>query len=313
MVHAGLGAGVSPAGVHLSVHRFLDAVLDLKPLYLKMATAREMRETANEIQEKYGIKNFSLGVDGKIFPLSGRPRFKEAPTFLEPQGQDFWCTRKATYGINAMLITDGVLFREAVVHEPGRVHDSAVYTRSTFKTYWANASRQHGFLCAADKAYPLSRNMITPFREPEINRALTQAEKERMRLFNGKMSGARTELTECMFGRLVKMFPLLNQLRYFMKDNQVLIMVCLILYNIKRTYIIIDDNDDDYMEEPDPVPEAQRENQIENQEEEDHPEEEGEEQQRRAVPERDLGLLVRDDLMATMARAPGRLDRVRHP
>ena len=78
MVHAGLGAGVSPAGVHLSVHRFLDAVLDLKPLYLKMATAREMRETANEIQEKYGIKNFSLGVDGKIFPISGRPRFKEA-------------------------------------------------------------------------------------------------------------------------------------------------------------------------------------------------------------------------------------------
>ncbi len=47
---------------------------------------------------------------------------------------------------------------------------------------------------------------------------------------------------------LVKLF------RYFMKDNQVLIMVCLILYNIKRTYIIIDDNDDDYMEEPDPVP-----------------------------------------------------------
>ena len=71
-------------------------------------------------------------------------------------GQDFWCTRKATYGIKAMLIMDGVLFQEAVVHEPGRVHDSAVYSRSTFKTYWANASRQHGFLCAADKTYPLT-------------------------------------------------------------------------------------------------------------------------------------------------------------
>ena len=45
-----------------------------------------------------------------------------------------------------------------------------------------------------------------------------------MRLFNGKMSGARTELTECMFRRLVKMFPILNQLRYFVEDNQVLLM-----------------------------------------------------------------------------------------
>ncbi len=76
-----------PVGVHLSMHRFMDSVLDLKPLYLKMATAREMRETANSIHEKYGIKNFSPGVDGKLFPISGRPRFKEAPTFLEPQGQ----------------------------------------------------------------------------------------------------------------------------------------------------------------------------------------------------------------------------------
>ena len=82
-------------------------------------------------------------------------------------------------------------------------------------------------------------------------------------------------------------------------------MVCLILYNTKRTYIIIDDNDDDYMEDPDPVPEAQRENPKE----EDHPEEE----QQQAVPEKGLGLCVRVDLMATMTWAPGHLDRVRHP
>ena len=138
-----------------------------------------------------------------------------------------------------MLATDGTFFREAVVYEPGRVHDSAVYSNSAFKPYWANAAEQHSYLCAADKAYPLTRNIITPFREPEINRAPTQEEKDRMRLFNGKMSGARTELTECMFGRLVKMFPILNQLRYYMEDNQVMIMVCLILYNLKRTYIII--------------------------------------------------------------------------
>ena len=53
------------------------------------------------------------------------------------------------------------------------------------------------------------------------------------------MSGARTKLTECMIGRIVKMIPFMNQLRYYMEDNQVLIMVCLILYNLKRTYIII--------------------------------------------------------------------------
>ncbi len=44
------------------------------------------------------------------------------------------------------------------------------------------------------------------------------------------------------------MFPILNLLRYFMEDNQVLIMACLILYSINRSYIIIYDADDD-MEE----------------------------------------------------------------
>ena len=86
MIHSGLGAGVSPAGVHLSVHRFLDSVLDLKPQYLRMATQREMRETAASIEEKYGLKNICLGIDGKIFPISGLPRFKNPPTIMEPQG-----------------------------------------------------------------------------------------------------------------------------------------------------------------------------------------------------------------------------------
>ena len=309
MVHSGLGSGVSPAGVHLSVHRFVDSVLDLKPLYMRMATTREMRETATSMEEKYGIKNMSLGVDGKIFPIMGKPRFKNPPTFMEPQGQDYWCTRKSTYGINGMLLTDGTFFREAVCHEPGRMHDSAVFANSAFKQYWANAAGNHGFLCAADKAYPLTRNIITPFREPEINRAPTQEEKDRMRLFNGKMSGARTELTECQFGRLVKMFPILNQLRYFMEENQRLIMACLILFNIKRTYNIMDNADDD-MEDGDDEVEAQEEAQGEGQEDVDDQEEE---EQRQPVPERTIGLRVRADLMATMARAPGRLDRVRHP
>ncbi len=69
-----------------------------------------------------------------------------------------------------------------------------------------------------------------------------------MRLFNDKMLGVRTELMECQFRRLIKMFPILNQLRYFMEENQRLIMACLILFDIKRTYNIID-NADDEMEE----------------------------------------------------------------
>ena len=94
-----------------------------------------------------------------------------------------------------------------------------------------------------------------------------------------------------------------------MEENQKLIMVCLILYNLKRTYIIIDDADD-YMEEGEVVAEAQGEDQEENQEENL---EEGQEERQQPVPERTLGLQICANLMATMARAPGRLDRVRHP
>ncbi len=82
------------------------------------------------------------------------------------------------------------------------------------------------------------------------------------------------------------MLFILNQLWYFVGDNQVLKMACLFLYNI-----IINDPDDD-MEEGDAEVEGQ------------------EEEQRQPVPERTLGLHVCADLMA---KAPGRLDRVRHP
>ena len=75
---------------------------------------------------------------------------------------------------------------------PGKAHDARVYHCSEFKKW---VDRQGTFKVVADTAYPLGRNLMKPFTENEAQR------DPRKKLFNKRLSSARTVLTENLFGR----------------------------------------------------------------------------------------------------------------
>ena len=75
---------------------------------------------------------------------------------------------------------------------PGKAHDGRVYHCSDFKKW---VDRQRTFKVVADSAYPLGRNLMKPYTEPEAQR------DQRKKLFNRRLSQARTVLTENLFGR----------------------------------------------------------------------------------------------------------------
>ena len=63
----------------------------------------------------------------------------------------------------------------------------------------------------------------------------SQAESERdprKRLFNRRQSGIRTVMTECIFGRLIRRFPILKDLRTHLKQSHKTILAAVILQNI---------------------------------------------------------------------------------
>ena len=68
--------------------------------------------------------------------------------------------------------------------------------------------------------------MIKPY---PIAEAANDRSKAR---FNFKHSGMRTTMTEHIFGRLKKRFPILRQLRFHLELSQKVIVACCILHNM---------------------------------------------------------------------------------
>ena len=106
---------------------------------------------------------------------------------------------------------------------PGKTHDSRVYTRSDVKV-WLEA--QVAFMAAADSAYPISSVIMKPFTDNE------SANDPRKRLFNRRLSGLRTVMSENVFGRWVRRFPIIKDLRTFLTQSQKTILATAILQNI---------------------------------------------------------------------------------
>lgn len=55
------------------VHRFCKALNAKSHIFIAMPTAAEMRKSADELYERFGIPNIALGVDGTHFAIGRRP------------------------------------------------------------------------------------------------------------------------------------------------------------------------------------------------------------------------------------------------
>ena len=205
-----------------ALYRFVSALRVHKAQFVHMPTRQMMEDNARCIQEKYHLWNVVAGIDGCHVV------FKEAPRGLDPYGdpkQKLFINRKGSYSLNC-LVTGGFDHKiyDIVINVPGSFHDSSVYRLSRVKAYLETLYPRVYVL--GDKAFRISDVMITPFKRnvPDYNNDKI--------LFNIRHSGARTEMTENIYGLWKRRFPILNCVRLHLQNAIAVIEATAILHNI---------------------------------------------------------------------------------
>ena len=101
----GLISNVGKVTVHTNFNRFLHAINTLKPMFIKMPTLNEMRDTAEYCRGRYHLPGFAFAVDGTHFRFEEKPRGVpgEVPGSHADCRQGFW-NRKHDYSVNCQVI-----------------------------------------------------------------------------------------------------------------------------------------------------------------------------------------------------------------
>ena len=232
----GLTFGVSQSSVHRCIKRVTKAILTFKAQVIKMPTIQQLQSTAQNMENRYRLPNFGWAIDGCHVLFEEKPR--DLPNGVNPQ--DFWC-RKQNYSINTQIIgNDQGLILDMDHRWAGRKHDARVWRRSEAKRYIENQPIEARFYLAADSAYPISPFLMKPFK---VNEAAGDPLK---RLFNRRLSGLRTLMSECIYGRWKRRFPVIKHIRNHTPLARDIILATAILHNLSIYWNeeLPDDGDD---------------------------------------------------------------------
>ncbi len=212
-------AGVSQATAWRAIDKVTRAICSRKAEFIRMPSEEEMRRTAQRMEEKFNLPRFAFAVDGVMVRFDYEPR--DIPHGTEVR--NYWC-RKQYYAINCQVIAnDQKIIYDIDCDWPGCAHDGRVWRRSGVKQF---LERQHFYLLAGDSAYTISEILMKPYSNAE---ALGDASK---RLFNGRLSGLRTVMSENVYGIWKKRFPILREMRSHLPSAQMIIVATAILHNI---------------------------------------------------------------------------------
>jgi DDE superfamily endonuclease len=205
-----------------AIDRVTDALCDLKNHVIRLPTEREMEGTARRMYAKYQLPGFAYAVDGMLVRFDGAPRsIPEGPGL--PNLQNFF-TRKMFYGLNAMVIAnDRKLILGLDVDWHGAAHDARIWRMSRLKR---RIERRRGYYLAGDSAYPISDVLVKPYPNQEAIR------DQRKRLFNSRLCGLRTEMSENVFGIWKQRFPCLRSLRCHYEKAKKMIIATAVLHNL---------------------------------------------------------------------------------
>ena len=219
---SGWCAGVSQNGARLSLQRVTEALVRRKGDFVYMPDSNTMQETAERMEDKFNLPRFAFAVDGC------QVKFTNAPRKLPPNkvAQMFWC-RKQYYSINVQVVGNDKFIYDLDVGWPGSTHDARVWSRSLAKRH---IEQQKRFLLAGDSGYPTSENLVKPYSTAE------SANDPRKRLFNRRLSGLRTMMSECLYGVWKARFPILKNLRTDFPLSQKIVVATAVLFNIARTW-----------------------------------------------------------------------------
>lgn len=213
--------GVGDGGtIRKIVERVFSAILSLSAEYIKWMDAAERAEIVTRTDHEFpGAIGY---VDGSEIKLYHKPSTNHEAYF----------SRKSKYAIKIQVICDfNLKVRHLVAGYPGSVHDARIFKECGV----ALDSNQHfskGQFLLGDKAYGLTKNLLTPFR-PQSN-VLNPALRKK---FNKRLSKYRIRVEHC-FGGLTERFESLKELRVQIDNPETLkfacdwIVVCCILHNI---------------------------------------------------------------------------------
>ena len=219
---SGWSYGVCQRTAASCVERVVNSLLEIKGEFVMMPNAEEMSKTSERMYERFKLPGFALAVDGM------HVRFVEAPRGIPDHipKQTFWC-RKQYFSINVQLVCDDRLIRDVDCSWPGSTHDSRIWRLSEAKRY---LEQQRRFKVAGDTGYPISEILIKPYSTQEVG------DDRRKRLFNKRLSGARTVMSECIFGVLKRRWPILTAMRNHFVLAQKITVATAILFNIGRLW-----------------------------------------------------------------------------
>ena len=237
---SGWCAGVSQNAARLCLVRVTEALIRRKSEFITMPSVAQMEETSQRMFEKFKLPRFACAVDGMQVPFSDAPRNIPA----NKTKQMFWC-RKQFYSLNTQVVANDQLIYDIDCGWPGSTHDARVWMRSEVKRF---LEQQRRFFIAGDSGYPISEILMKPYPVPEA------AQDGRKRLFNKRISGLRTVMSECIYGVWKRRFPIMKGMRTDLEMSQKVIIATGVLFNISRLWgdeDIEDDDEEDNDEEDD--------------------------------------------------------------
>lgn len=228
---SGVCGGVCQWTARSALVRVTNALLKLKSDYIHMPSSAQMQETSLRMLDKFGLPRFAFAVDGC------QVKFIEAPRKLpaNKHAQLFWC-RKQFYSLNVQIVGNDELIYDIDCRWPGSTHDARVWNRSEVKKF---VEAQRAFYIAGDTGYPISDTLIKPYTTAEAGQDRSK------RVFNRKLSGLRTVMSECLYGVLKRKFPILKNLRTEFQLSQKIVVCTAILFNMSRLWLDQDEGGDD--------------------------------------------------------------------
>lgn len=217
--------GVGDGGTIITVtQRVIRAVLNLKTRFLHWPSNEERKKIVKDTMHE--LPGCVAYIDGTEIKLA------EAPA----ENHELFFSRKKQYSIKVQIVCDyNLKIRHVTIGHYGSVHDAKMFAESSIGMVPENFLSQNQFI-AADSAYPLSRYIITPFRQNS-----NELSKEIRDKFNEYFSKRRVRVENCI-GKLKEVFCSLKEIRFRLNSQQnhkaacEWILACCVLHNIVIKY-----------------------------------------------------------------------------
>lgn len=234
---SGCCGDVSTTAAHTAIHRVTNALYRRAELYITVPSVAEMEETSNLMLELHNLPGFAAGVDGVQVRFEEKPR--DIPDGWDPQR---FYGRKLFYSVNVQAVCNQDRFLNLDVNSPGRTHDAWTWANTPIRGFF---EQQNRFMIAGDSAYPISESLMKPYR-PEV--AVLDPTRRQV-VFNNRLNAIRTRMTENIFGRWKRRFPILKGMRVHLPAARRIMIATAVLHNMA---VLWRDEDPEHEEEEDP-------------------------------------------------------------